>query len=141
MIALANILLVQSICSRKKATPTTFTSHMLHMNSQLHNNNHHNNHMQTSKTSNTHLETGKKQSRNERMNKTVLSITFMFIAMTLPSACASFLFDTLLTTDYGNFIIVLLDCISFSYHGLNFIIMTFSNTMFRKEFFKILFRK
>lgn len=78
------------------------------------------------------------QQRNEKMNQTVFLMTLLFIGLTLPIACASFFFDQLFSTDYGVFIITLLDCVSFSYHGLNFIIMAFSNKMFRREFLKIL---
>lgn len=80
----------------------------------------------------------KMKSKNEKMNQTVLLMTFLFVAMTSPIACASFFFDELFPTHYGTFIITFLDCVSFSYHGLNFIIMAFSNKMFRKEFVKIL---
>lgn len=117
MIAIANILLILTIYQRRKKVFS--------------------NHTQTTKIGNSQSNDAKK-SRNEKMNQTVLTMTFFFIALTSPIACASFFYDSLFTTDYGNFIIEFLDCISFSYHGLNFVIMTFSNTMFRSEFFKIL---
>lgn len=122
LIALANLLLVLSLYARRRRLQPSNNSTQ----------------QQQSTAGTTATVSDTKKQRNERMNQTVLVMTFLFIAMTSPIACASFFFDTLFTTDYGNFIIVLLDCVSFSYHGLNFVIMTLSNTMFRKEFFKIL---
>lgn len=74
-----------------------------------------------------------KASKHDRMNATVLIMTFLFIAMTSPIAMASFFFDTLFTTDFGMFIIVLVDFISFCYHGLTFLIMTLTNKIFYNE--------
>lgn len=78
--------------------------------------------------------TSKEQkSRHDRMNLTVLLMTFLFILMTTPIAMASFFFDELTTTDYGQFIIVLVDFISFCYHGLNIFIMAITNRIFYNE--------
>lgn len=126
MIALANFLLVMTVHVRRKRTVNNYTQQITHQNNP-------------SQVGGVVIGETSKQ-RNERMNQTVLLMTFLFIALTFPIACASFFFDILFATDWGYFIIVFLDCISFSYHGFNFIIMTFSNTMFRKEFFKILVR-
>lgn len=125
LIALANLLLVLTMYVRRRRSIASYTLQITHI---------------TQQTTTTTSMSETKRLRTERMNQTVLLMTFAFIALTSPIACASFFFNTLFTTDYGNFIIVLLDCISFSYHGLNFVIMTFSNNMFRKEFFKILIR-
>lgn len=126
LIALANTLLVLTMYARRRRSVANYTQQITHV---------------TQQTTTTNTMSENKKLRNERMNQTLLLMTFAFIALTSPIACASFFFDTLFTTDYGNFIIVLFNCISFSYHGLNFIIMTFSNTMFRKEFFKIIFMR
>ncbi|CAF1124331.1 unnamed protein product [Brachionus calyciflorus] len=79
----------------------------------------------------------KKTRKNDRINRTVIGLTALFILMTLPLASASFFFTQLFSTDYGLFIIVLLDSISFSYHGFNFIFMAFSNKIFRQEYQKL----
>lgn len=79
----------------------------------------------------------KKSRKNDRINRTVLLLTFLFILMTLPSASASFFFTTLVTSDFGLFLIVLFNCISFSYHGFNFIFMAFSNKIFFEEYKKL----
>jgi hypothetical protein len=68
-----------------------------------------------------------------QMNKIVILITFLFICFTLPLALASFYLEILLTTDTGQFFIIILDCVSFSFHGLNFFIIYFSNVIFRHE--------
>jgi hypothetical protein len=75
--------------------------------------------------------------KGSKMNRTVISMTLIFILMTSPSAMASFFFSTLFSTDYGTFIVNLFNCISFTYHGLNIVIMTVSNVIFRKELGKI----
>lgn len=77
------------------------------------------------------------KSKNSRMNRTVITMTLIFIAMTSPIAMASFFFSLLASTDYGVFIITLFDCVSFSYHGLNFVIMALSNKIFRNAFKKL----
>lgn len=82
--------------------------------------------------------TREQRSRQDRLNKTVLLMTFLFIVMTAPIAMASFFFNDLFATDYGVFIIYLVDFISFCYHGLNFIVMAFSNRMFYNECLKVL---
>lgn len=118
VLAIANLLLIRKIMSRKVVKMTTMSSTFTNAKS-----------------------TGKK-SKSDRINKTVIILTLIFVMMTLPLASASFFFNQLVLTDYGLFIIVLLDCISFSYHGLNFILMAFSNKIFRKQYkktFKIKF--
>lgn len=79
----------------------------------------------------------KKSKKNDRINRTVLLLTFLFIIMTLPLACASFFFTQLIISDFGLFAIVFFNCISFSYHGFNFIFMAFSNKIFREEYKKL----
>jgi hypothetical protein len=74
-----------------------------------------------------------RQSKFDKMNKTVVAITLLFIAFTLPVACASFFFNTLFASDWGVFIITLLDEVSFTYHAGNLFISYFTNTIFRKE--------
>jgi hypothetical protein len=72
-------------------------------------------------------------SRRARMNRTVLILNLLFIAFTLPIACASFFFDTLFASDWGVFIITLLDEASFTFHAGSFLINFFSNIIFRSE--------
>lgn len=80
----------------------------------------------------------KDKSKTATLNATVFVMTCLFILMTSPIAMASFFFDSLFTTIYGQFIIVLVDFISFCYHGLNFVVMAFTNKLFFKEVRKIL---
>jgi hypothetical protein len=81
------------------------------------------------------------KSRHDRMNMTVFLMTFLFIGMTSPIAMASFFFETLATTDSGNFVIVLVDFISFCYHGLSFLIMALTNKLFYNECLKVFGRE
>jgi ABC-type transport system involved in Fe-S cluster assembly fused permease/ATPase subunit len=73
------------------------------------------------------------QNKFGKMNRTVFIITMLFIVFTLPLACASFFFNTLFASDWGYFLINLLDCISFTYHASDFVISYLSNTIFRAE--------
>lgn len=76
-------------------------------------------------------------SRSSRTNKVVIAITLLFIAFTIPLACASFFFNTLFLSDYRTFIVTLFDQISFTYHGCNIFITFFTNLVFKKEFYKL----
>ena len=58
---------------------------------------------------NTDNHTSSSTNKFNKMNKNVLILTFLFIAFTLPIACASFFFDELFKTEWGNFLIILLD--------------------------------
>lgn len=71
------------------------------------------------------------------MNKTIVFLTFLFVLMTLPTACASFFFNDLYSSESGLIMIMLCNCVSFSYHGLHFFINLISNRVFRREFLKI----
>ena len=61
----------------------------------------------------------------------------MFLAVTLPTAYASFFFADMIQTDLGYFLIVLFNCITFSYHGLYFFLLIFSNNKFKREVLKL----
>ena len=79
----------------------------------------------------------KSNSNNKKLrsiNVTIMVMTFLFILMTLPCAFASFYFNELIVSDLGYFFIVLSNCISFSYHGLNCVLYYFSNKKFRAQF-------
>ncbi len=78
-----------------------------------------------------------KNSKNESMNKTIITMTIMFLAVTLPTAYASFFFADMIQTDLGYFLIVLFNCITFSYHGLYFFLLIFSNNKFKREVLKL----
>ena len=79
----------------------------------------------------------KKISKNESMNKTIITMTIMFLAVTLPTASASFFFADMIQTDLGYFLIVLFNCITFSYHGLYFFLLIFSNNKFKREVLRL----
>ncbi len=65
------------------------------------------------------------------LNRAVILLTFMFIIMTLPSACASFFFDVWFQSVIGKFVISLCDTISFSYHALNVIVFSITNRKYK----------
>ena len=79
-----------------------------------------------------------KAKKIDKMNKIVILITILFILFTLPLAFAQFYFTQLFATRHGVFVIFLLDCLSFTYHGLNFFILFFSNHIFKKEVLRLL---
>jgi hypothetical protein len=76
-----------------------------------------------------------------KMNRTVAIITLLFIAFTLPVACASYFFNTLFATEWGSFLVTLLDEISFTYHAGTFFINYFSNALFKKKVDRLLGRQ
>jgi len=82
-----------------------------------------------------------KNSKNESMNKTIITMTIMFLAVTLPTAYASFFFADMIQSDMGYFLIVLFNCITFSYHGLYFFLLMFSNNKFKREVLKLFIPK
>ena len=65
----------------------------------------------------------------------------MFLAVTLPTAYASFFFADMIQSDMGYFLIVLFNCITFSYHGLYFFLLMFSNNKFKREVLKLFIPK
>jgi hypothetical protein len=71
--------------------------------------------------------------RSASFGKTIIFLTLLFFIMTLPTAVVSFFFNRLITTNEGKFFITLSNCISFSYHGLNYFIYNMSNKKFRSE--------
>lgn len=66
------------------------------------------------------------------INFSVILMTLLFIAFTSGSAVCSQFYDQLLASYTGNIILFASDCFSFSYHGLNIIIICSSN----REFFR-----
>lgn len=69
----------------------------------------------------------------EMMSKIALLMTVSYISCTLPIACASSFYARLVASDAGLFTIVLLDCLSFSFHGFNIIITYSFNHVFRDK--------
>jgi len=77
-------------------------------------------------------------SRRSKTNKTIIIVTITFILMTLPGAICSFYYSELLSIAYGSLIIFFFDCVTFSYHSLNFLFLFFTNNIYKKEFKKFL---
>ena len=70
---------------------------------------------------------------------TIISMTFLFIVFTSPGAFTSKYYSNLVSSTNGHMIILFCDCFCFSYHGLNIIILCFTNKRFfrqLKTFFK-----
>ncbi len=63
----------------------------------------------------------------------------LFFLLTLPTAIVSFFFNKLITTNEGKLFILTCNCISFSYHALNFFIYSITNIKFRSEMTKTFF--
>nr|QVK45792.1 G protein-coupled receptor [Proales similis] len=88
---------------------------------------------QTTVNSSTKTGSSRSQSRNQAMTASIVLLTVLFIVMTLPSAYVSFAYGFLVSLDYGRTVILICDCITFSYHGLNFYIYFLLNRRFRQE--------
>ena len=74
-----------------------------------------------------------KRRRKSNVNSLVITITLVFIIMTLPGTIASIYFAQLLGSDLGLIAIVLCDSLEFSYHGLSIIILIATNKKFTAE--------
>lgn len=79
--------------------------------------------------------------RKTRTTKTIIIVTMAFIIFTLPGAICSYYFSELISLPYGYYILVFFDCVTFSYHGLNSIILYNSNKLYKKEVRKFIFRQ
>ncbi len=67
------------------------------------------------------------------MNRTVISMTLMYIIMTIPGTLVSIYYGKLVQNDWGTFILYLGDSVDNTYHGLNFIILLITNKKFLNE--------
>ena len=75
-------------------------------------------------------------SSNAKSSAFARSIIFnnlLFFISTLPTAFASFFFKQLIESNTGRLTISISNCISFSYHALNFFTNWFTNIKFREE--------
>ncbi len=76
------------------------------------------------------------------LHKTVVSFAVLFILMTLPGAIVTSFLNSFLQSsgDLGLLVITICDCITFSFHALNFLILLLTNKRFQRElktYFKI----
>lgn len=77
------------------------------------------------------------QSSSNKLGPTisVISITLSFIILTLPNAIAGGYYITeLFKTSTGTLILFITDCLLFTYHSCNLVVLLIFNKMFRKEF-------
>ena len=87
------------------------------------------------RTASTIATSANRQENQKSLNKTVVSLTVLFIVMTLPGAVVtSFLYAYLFNSgEIGNLVIIVCDCFSFSFHALNFLILLLTNKRFLRE--------
>jgi hypothetical protein len=71
--------------------------------------------------------------KQKSLNITVISLTTLFIGMTIFGTLASIYYDTLLESETGLIILYVFDAIATSYHALNFILLLITNRKFREE--------
>nr|QVK45794.1 G protein-coupled receptor [Proales similis] len=81
---------------------------------------------------------GHHKHENKFLNRMVLFLTALFIAMTLPSAVVSFFYGELYRTPLGNAVVNFIGALTFSYHGLNFFILIASNKRFREQMVQLI---
>lgn len=80
--------------------------------------------------------------RKMEMTRSILLITFLYIALVFPSTVIQTYFYTpILGLAYGRIIINLLYFFQFSYSGFNFIILFFTNKLFAQQVKVIIFRQ
>lgn len=81
----------------------------------------------------------KRSKRRTEMIKTIMIITFLYIAIELPcNIYSGYFFYVSYSVDIGSFLNPLINNIQFSYPAFNIFILYFSNKMFAKEI-KVLF--
>jgi hypothetical protein len=74
--------------------------------------------------------------RKTEMTRTILFITFLYIALSLPGTIQTgYVYGYILNLDIhiSNMIINLVNCIQFTYSAFNFVILYFSNRLFAEE--------
>jgi hypothetical protein len=74
--------------------------------------------------------------RKAQMTRTILTITFLYICLTLPPAIITgFFYPNVIALDLiGPMLINLIDNITFSFPAFNFFILLYSNRLFANEF-------
>lgn len=82
-----------------------------------------------------------KAKKQKAMNRTVISISLIFIFMTAFITVGSLFYPTLIQSYTGLCVLFFCDCMGFSYHGLNFFILFFTNKKFRQQFGLLFGRK
>jgi hypothetical protein len=70
---------------------------------------------------------------SKAIGQTVMVASLLFVVFTLPSAIASHFYSDLIMSDIGSTYLILSNCLSFSYHGLNFFLFYLTNKVFGKE--------
>ena len=88
------------------------------------------------------IKSASKDAKNKALNRLVIIMALLFVALTLPSAVVTSILNKVLQTSgvVGFVIINLCDCIAFSYHSLNFLIVMLTNKRFMTEV-TVLFRE
>ena len=86
------------------------------------------------RTASTVATSANRQENQKSLHKTVVSLTVLFIVMTLPGAVVTSVLYAYLEMhgDLGKLLITICDCISFSFHVLNFLILLLTNKRFLK---------
>lgn len=74
-----------------------------------------------------------KTKKQKAMNRTVISISLIFIFMTAFITIGSLFYPSLIQSYTGLCILFFCDSVGFSYHGLNFFILFFTNKKFRQQ--------
>ena len=90
----------------------------------------------TKRENNSTLTSSAQSKANKRaLTLTCISFNILFIVMTLPNALvSSFLYNNIYNLgDLGNFVIIFCDCLAFTFHGLNFLLLLITNKRFKSE--------
>lgn len=76
----------------------------------------------------------KRKEKSKTLTFTIVALTVMFFCTSLPyTIITAYWYLQLINAPLGQFILNILSILSFSYHGLNFLIFFFTNIKFWKE--------
>jgi hypothetical protein len=82
----------------------------------------------------TKTSTEQNKSKKKMMTLFIIIMTLFFIILTLPSSIAGgYFLKVLLSTDAGYTVLFFCDCLAFSYHAFNIIVLYFANKQFKRE--------
>lgn len=97
-------------------------------------------HKKTATTDVTVKSSSKASKRKTEMTRTILMVTFIYVALVLPSSILNaYFYPPIVALDEGQMIVNFISVVQFSYSSFNFVILYFSNKLFAQEMKRMLY--